>query len=80
MCMSCSTMPSEYSSWPEMPRSSSLTWVRKCIRVPFHQTKNGLPAALARSMKSMAAATDSSSIVSMRFLVSGPVSSMRPSA
>jgi hypothetical protein len=23
---------------------SSLTWVRKCMRVPFHQTNQGLPA------------------------------------
>ena len=80
MCISCSTMPSEYSSWPEMPRSSSLTWVRKCMRVPLHHTNQGVPAALLRSMKSRAAATVSSSTDSWRFLVSGPVSSMRPSA
>ena len=74
--MSCSTMPSRYSSCPEMPRCSAFTCVRKCIRVPFHQTKNGLPALTCRSMKSFAAATVSSSIVSIRFLVSGPVSSI----
>jgi len=44
--------------------------------VPFHQQKNGLPAFTWRVMKSFAAATVSSSIVSMRFFVSGPVSSM----
>ena len=47
------------------------------MRVPFHQQKNGLPALTWRVMKSLAAATVSSSIVSMRFLVSGPVFSMR---
>jgi hypothetical protein len=35
-----------------------------------------LPAFCCRLMKSMAAETVSSSIVSMRFLVSGPVSSI----
>ena len=57
----------------------ALTWVRKCMRVPFHH-KQGFPAFCWRWMKSLAAATVSSSIVSMRFLVSGPVSSTRPSA
>ena len=38
--------------------------------------KNGLPAACCRFMKSIAAAEVSSSIVSMRFLVSAPVSSI----
>ena len=45
-----------------------------CMRVEFHHTKNGLSALLARSMKSSAAVVNSSSTVSMRFLVSGPVS------
>src|SRR6266704_2146620 len=45
-CMSCSTMPSLYSSCPEMPRCSAFTWVRKCMRVPFHQQKNGFHALL----------------------------------
>ncbi len=27
---------------------SALTWVRKCMRVPFHQQKNGLPAFVLR--------------------------------
>ncbi len=63
-----------------MPRSSSFTCVRKCIRVPLHQMKNGFPAATASRMKRTAASDVSSSTVSMRFLVRGPVSSMRPSA
>ena len=50
--------------------------MRKCIRVPFHQQKKGLPSLAWRVMKSFAAATVSSSMVSMRFLVSGPVFSM----
>ena len=42
--------------------------------VVLSHTKNGLPALFCRLMKSFAAATNSSSQVSMRFLVSGPVS------
>jgi hypothetical protein len=63
-----------------LPRFSGFTWVQKCIRVPFHQTKNGLRTLCWRSMKFSAAATVSSSLVSIRFLMSGPVSSMVPSA
>ncbi len=48
--------------------------------MPLHHTKNGVPAAFWRLMKSIAAATVSSSTVSIRFFVSGPVSSIRPSA
>ncbi len=70
-------MPSAYSSWPLMPRSSGLTWVRKCIRVPFHQVKNGFRAATWRRMKSTAASEVSSSTVSIRLRVNGPVSSIR---
>src|SRR5262249_34736623 len=55
------------------------TWVRKCMRGALNQQKNGLFALPCRSMKSMAAADVSSSIVSMRFFVSGPVSSILPS-
>ena len=50
------------------------------MRVVLNQQKNGLPAFLARPRKSWAAARTSSSIVSMRFMVSGPVSSILPSA
>jgi len=51
-----------------------------CIFVEFHQRKKGLPSFTVRSMKSIALALTSSSKVSMRFLVSGPVSVTRPSA
>ena len=44
--------------------------------VKFTQTKNGLPVLCCRSMKSTARAAMSSSIVSIRFFVSGPVSLM----
>ncbi len=50
--------------------------------VELNQTKNGVSASFWRLMKSTAASWNSSSQVSIRFLVSGPVSSMRwvPSA
>ena len=47
-----------------------------CMRVEFHQRKNGLPSFFDSSMKRMASRVNSSSTVSMRFLVSGPVSSI----
>ncbi len=47
-----------------------------CIRVEFHHRKNGFFDLCERSMKSSAPAVISSSIVSIRFLVSGPVSSI----
>ena len=56
------------------------TWVRKCIRVVFIQTKNGLSAFTCRSMKSIAAAEVSSSTVSILLRVRGPVSLILPSA
>ena len=43
-----------------------------CMRVEFHQRKNGLSAFFAFSRYSRAALVTSSSIVSMRFLPSGP--------
>src|SRR5262245_39798752 len=51
-----------------------------CMRVEFHQRKNGLPAACCCSMKASARAVISSSTVSMRFLVRGPVSWILPPA
>ena len=48
--------------------------VYKCMCVVLNQTKNGLPSSCWRLMKSLAATTNSSSQVSIRFLVSGPVS------
>ena len=47
-----------------------------CMRVEFHHRKNGLPSACALSMKASASAVTSSSTVSMRSRVSGPVSSI----
>src|SRR5580698_8888188 len=49
--------------------------VQMCMRVVLCQMKNGLPAFTARSISSNVAARNSSSAVSMRFLVRGPVSS-----
>ena len=46
-----------------------------CMRVGLNHAKNGFLSPLARSMKSSVALRNSSSAVSMRFLVSGPVSS-----
>ena len=74
---SCSTIPSGYTPSPVLPWDSAFRWVKTCIRVEFHQRKNGLSSWCARSMKSIAPARNSSSTVSIRFLVSGPVSSMR---
>jgi len=45
--------------------------------VALNQTKNGCSAAALSRMKPEAAARNSSSTVSIRFLVNGPVSSMR---
>ena len=42
-----------------------------CMRVEFHQRKNGLSAFFASSMNRSASLVNSSSIVSMRFLFSG---------
>ena len=46
------------------------------MRVAFHQRKKGLPVAVTSSRYSSVRAVTSSSIVSMRFFVSGPVSSI----
>ena len=75
-------MPSAYSlpGMPLWPRIDSRTWVNACMRVVFIQVKNGLLALACRCMKSIAAAVVSSSIVSMRLRLSGPVSSILPSA
>jgi len=48
-----------------------------CMRVEFTQAKNGFPDFTERSMKSSAALVNSSFTVSMRFVVRGPVFSMR---
>ena len=72
--------PVGFQSKPVLPWDSGLRCVKMCIRVELNQQKNGLPALCSRSMKSSAAARNSSSTVSMRFFVSGPVSSILPSA
>ena len=59
---------------PDWPMLSGLVWVRKCMWVKFTQTKAGLPALFCRWMKSTARLAMSSSMVSIRFLVRGPVS------
>ena len=46
-----------------------------CMRVVLCQMKKGLPDLTERSIASTVAVRNSSSAVSMRFLVSGPVSS-----
>ena len=51
-----------------------------CMRVKFIQTKNGFPAFTCLLHKSIAASEVSSSMVSIRLMVSGPVSSILPSA
>ncbi|MCY1250940.1 hypothetical protein D9M68_321910 [compost metagenome] len=65
---------------PVLPSYSFFRWVQTCMRVLLNQTKKGLSALCALSMKFSVACTSSSSMVSMRLRVSGPVSSMRPSA
>ena len=77
---SCSTIPSGNTPKPVTPSDSGFKRVCTCIRVVLYQRKKGLSALTALSRKSNAAAVTSSSIVSIRFFVSGPVSSMRPSA
>src|SRR5262249_45303057 len=61
---------------PACPRLSGLVCVRRCMWVVLTQQKNGVPAACWRLIQSLAAATNSSSQVSIRFFVSGPVSSI----
>ena len=50
--------------------------VKQCMCVVLSHTKKGLPALFCRLTKSLAVATKSSSQVSIRSLVSGPVSSI----
>src|SRR3974377_1668817 len=59
---------------PDWPMLSGLVWVRKCMWVVFTHTKNGFLAVFFRWMKSTAVLVMSSSIVTVRALVSGPVS------
>jgi hypothetical protein len=75
---SWSIMTSAYSPFqrPAWPMLSGLGWVRKCMCVKLTQTNMGFPAFTCLPMNSAARAAMSSSIVSMRFFVSGPVSSI----
>jgi hypothetical protein len=49
-------------------------WVKACMRVKFIHAKNGVPVLALFVMKSAQAFVVSSSMVCMRFTVSGPVS------
>ncbi len=73
---SSSTMPSAWEPRPVEPSVSGLRCVQMCMRVGQNQLKKGLPSFTDRSMKSSDAASSSSSIVSMRSVVRGPVSSI----
>ena len=76
---SCSTMPSAYSL-PGMPLWPCMDALNMGERAAcgwcFIQVKNGLLAFICRCMKSIAAAVVSSSTVSSRFALCGPVSSI----
>jgi hypothetical protein len=65
---------------PGLCSDSGFKCVKIGIRVAECHTKKGLPALWARLMKSVLAANTSSSMVSIRLELSGPVSSMRPFA
>ncbi|MNY60552.1 hypothetical protein D3C86_1971220 [compost metagenome] len=54
--------------------------MNRCMRVKFIHRKNGLSPCACFWMYWIAAPVVSSSMVSMRLLVSGPVSSILPSA
>jgi hypothetical protein len=62
---------------PAFPRLRRFVCVRKCMWVKFTQQKNGFRLLCWRWMKSEAASTNSSSHVSIRLRVSGPVSLIR---
>ena len=73
---SSSCIPSAYRPSPVLSRQRSDRRVQTCMRVVLCHNRNGLPAWWARSMKSRERASRSSSMVSMRLRVSGPVSVM----
>src|SRR4029453_2478191 len=73
---SCSTMPSGYTPRPVTPCDSFLRCVKMCMRVEFHQQKKGLLSLTAFSMNLRLASRNSSSTVSIRLVVSGPVFSI----
>ncbi len=59
------------------PCAEGLRWVQTCIRVVLNHTKKGFLSFTFLSMNLSAAARISWSMVSIRFEVSGPVSSIR---
>src|SRR5215831_13491061 len=73
---SCSTMPSGYVPSPVTPCDSFFRCVKMCIRVELNQQKNGLPSFCDFSMNFRAPSRNSSSTVSIRFVVNGPVFSI----
>src|SRR5262245_56361827 len=77
-CLSWSIITSWYSDCqrPDWRRLSGFACVRTCMWVVLNHTKNGVPAVCCRLMKSLVEARNSSSTVSMRFLVNGPVFSI----
>ena len=69
-------MPSGYTPRPVSPSDSFFKCVKMCIRVEFHQQKNGLSSLTAFSMNLRLASRNSSSTVRMRSTVKGPVFSI----
>ena len=61
-------------SVPYMTNVLSARCVRKCIAVELYQRKNGWSALACFSIQAMARSVISSSIVSIRLMVRGPVS------
>ena len=78
MHLSWSIITSWYSDCqrPDWPRLSGFTCVHACMCDVLNHTKNGSPASWAAWMNFLAAARNSSSHVSIRFLVRGPVFSI----
>src|SRR5437879_13634425 len=61
---------------PVLPWLSAFRRVQMCMRVEFHQRKNGLSAFFASAMKRRASRVNFSSKVSMRLLFISPVGSV----
>ena len=61
---------------PVTPWDAGLRWVQMCMRVEFHHRKNGLPRGVRLVDEVERAVGDLLVDVSIRFLVSGPVSSI----
>jgi hypothetical protein len=61
---------------PVLPSDSGFRCVNTCMRVVLNHTKNGLSSLTAVAMNFCAEARNSSSMVGMRLVVNGPVSSI----